>query len=278
MIFRKRTSGLLIWDTQRRRAEKLGRSQVRRKPKIQELIGLLLSQNPPGHYITQPKHTQLFCHIIDLHIVALRNHLVYNFTKMWGIGDCKTHQDFYFRAIFVSVLVFNVKIGWQILDLIWFCALFSLSISVQSINPPIATRSPIIPVVFLCVWVCVCQRHVCIHAKRYAWARERRGHCAAEDKCLFNWSWGQTAPTLWHDNSLFPCSDSGWLNKVISPVLAFITYLNYMWLTRMGPLWTVHSGLMRGIVRKGWVQLLIITEGGNNILVSMCVNVYACKK
>lgn len=107
----------------------------------------------------------------------------------------------------------------------------------------------------------MCLPHVCIHVKRYTWARERPGHCAAKDKCLFNWSWGQTALILWQDHSLLPCGDSSWLNGGVSPVLAFTIYLNYIWLTHVGPLWTVHFVLMGYCLKRlGINYTLFITD------------------
>lgn len=152
------------------------------------------------------------------------------------------------------------------LDFICAYALFWLSILLQTINPP---TNPGQACAYVRLWVCL--PYVCIHANRYAWARERRGHRAAKDKCLFNWSWGQTALTLWQDHSLFSYSESSWLNEDISPVLPFIIYLNlpeYMRLAHVGPLWTVQVGQM-GIVKKVGYNCSFKQRMWNNTLVSV---------
>lgn len=110
----------------------------------------------------------------------------------------------------------------------------------------------------LSLWYGSVCHHVCMHVKRYVEARERRGQCAAKDKCLFNWSRGQTALSLWQDHSVFPCSDSDVGD--ISPVFVFIMYLNYIWL----PLWKVRFYANEGVYREKSTHIVKLQQMTNN--------------
>lgn len=129
---------------------------------------------------TQPKHKTV-CHGNLLNAFALIE------ISRSGSGNSAS------RADIVSVSKNNRSAGSHLVLILSFLAFYH-----RAHNPTNATQSQVIQV-----------RHVytsvCVHAKkkRYAWARTQRRPRAAEDKCLFNWSQGQTALALWRGLPIF---------------------------------------------------------------------------
>lgn len=178
--------------------------------------------------------------------IALFYTLLFSPQKCAGMGNCKTHHDFCFRAIFVSVFVFRYNIS----TLIWSCALCSLSNPVQNINPsPNATLSPVVQVT--CVHMCECVRylpHLCIHAKRYAWVRTTRALCCRRQMFIQLILGTNSYDTV--AASLTLCSDSSMLNGEGGhrSSSCFHNLPELHLIGKVGPLWTVHFVLMKGIV------------------------------